>query len=80
MFKKVISHPGFWKSVILLGMVYMAVLMCIQWAFTGFSMYFFTSRSPWTILLVFIIGSFVCGFSVTYARFWARLKNEQHRR
>ena len=79
MFKKVLATPGFWKSVIVLGMIYMSVLMLVQWALLGFAMEFFTGRSPWTILLVFVIGSFVCGFSVSYARIWVKLKREQSR-
>ena len=76
MFGRVISTPGFWKSVIFLGMIYMAVIMAVQWALTGFASEFFTSRSPWVILTVFLVGSLVCGFSVTYARIWAKLKRE----
>ena len=80
MFKKVIRYPGFWKSVVVLGIVYMSVLMLIQWALTGFSSFFFTSKGPLVIIGVFLVGSFVCGFSVSYARFWARLKNEERKR
>ncbi len=80
MFKKVISQPRFWRSVVLLGIIYMGVLMLLQWALMGFDMRFFTSRDPWIIASVFIAGSFVCGFSVTYARFWAKLKNDDRRR
>lgn len=80
MFKKVIGYPGFWKSVVLLGVIYMSVLMAIQWAFTGFSSAFFTSKGPLVIILVFVVGSFVCGFSVSYARFWARLSREKFKK
>ena len=58
----------------------MGVLMLLQWALMGFTMAFFTENSPLVIGAVFLIGSFACGFSVTYARFWAKLKNEQRRR
>ncbi|QNJ96962.1 hypothetical protein [Constantimarinum furrinae] len=80
MFKKVISYPGFWRSVVILGMIYMAILFLIQWAFTGFSLLFFTAQKPLTLLAVFVIGTFVCGFSVSYAKFWGKFKRDQYQK
>jgi hypothetical protein len=80
MFKKIIAHKGFWRSVVILGVIYMCLLFFIQWAFSGFSWLFFTSQKPLTLMAVFIIGVFICGFSVSYAKFWGKLKRDQYRK
>ncbi|MDC7994402.1 hypothetical protein [Altibacter sp. HG106] len=79
MLQKVISHPGFWRSVILLGIIYMLVLFFLQWMFLGFDLRFLSARPVWVTLLVFLGGILVCGFSVTYAKFWAKIKRNEHR-
>tara|TARA_B100001146_G_scaffold225125_1_gene246725 strand:- start:8042 stop:8284 length:243 start_codon:yes stop_codon:yes gene_type:complete len=80
MFKKVISHPGFWRSVLVLGVIYMVLLFALQWMFLGFDMRFLTARPIWMTILVFLGGIFLCGFSVTYAKFWAKIKHKEHTR
>jgi len=79
MFQRVISQKGFWKSVIILGLIYMTVMFTIQWGVTGFSKSFFTLHSPLKILSVFLLGALFCGFSVTYAKFWAKLKQDDYK-
>jgi len=78
-FSRVITHPGFWKSVIVLGVIYMSILMLIQWAFNGFSPVFFLSIGLLRLLCTFLIGAFICGFSVSYAKFWGKLKRDDHK-
>ncbi|OAB76042.1 hypothetical protein [Cochleicola gelatinilyticus] len=80
MFKQVISHKGFWRSVFILGVVYMSILVVIQWAFTGFSLHFFETIGVLRLCLVFVAGAFVCGFSVSYAKFWGKLKSDQYKK
>lgn len=78
MFKQIVTHEGFWKSVISLGLAFIVLFILIKSAIEGFSFSFITDQDP----LLFIIGTaaagFVYGFLVSFGKFRARIKrNEQ---
>ena len=80
MLKRVISTPGFWKSVVSLALAFAVLFILIKWAIERFSFDFFTEQNP----LLFILGVFgaglVYGFFVTYGKFSARLKKEDQKK
>lgn len=78
MFKKVINHKGFWKSVAVLSVSYLIILILIQWLATGFAQEFFKRFTLLNIFL-FMLGGFIVGFSVTYGKFWGKLKQEEYK-
>ena len=80
MFQKVISTPGFWRSVFSLGLAFSVLFVIIKWAIEGFSMEFFTSISnPLTYVVGMIFGGFIYGFLVSFGKFRARIKKEEQK-
>lgn len=78
MFKRVVGYRGFWKSVAVLGIIYTGVMFMIQWAFTGFDMDFKIINV--NNVLVFILAGYIVGFSITYGKFWGKIKQQDHRK
>ncbi|MGB0788977.1 MAG: hypothetical protein ACPG7E_08765 [Marinirhabdus sp.] len=78
MFKRVVNHPGFWKSVTVLTLVYTLLLFLLQWGFMGFSARYF-KMAP-VSYFVFIISGFTAGFFMSYGKFWGKLKQEAHKK
>jgi hypothetical protein len=78
MFKQVIALKGFWKSVMILSIVYMIVLFLIIWGFTGFNPGMFQLHPA--RFMVFILGGFIVGFSMTYGKYWGKLKENKHKK
>ncbi len=80
MFKRIVTHNGFWKSVLFLSIMYLLILLVVQWFITGFSSDFITrllnSQKVWMVP----IAGFVAGFMVSYGKFWARLKRQDQRK
>lgn len=76
MFKRVISYKGFWKSVLILSLIYMLVLFLIQWAMVGFSNALFFEKNLFLFIVSFLFAGFICGFTVNYGKFWGKLKQE----
>ena len=80
MFQRIINHPGFWKSVVFLTLMYLLILLVVQWFFTGFSSEFISlllqSNKVW--LLPF--AGLIAGFMVSYGKFWGKLKREDQRK
>ena len=74
MFKQVIHHKGFWKSVVSLTLAFAVVFFFVQWAFVGFSAGFLNVSLRTVFALV--LGGFVYGFSMTYGKFWGKLKEK----
>ena len=80
MFQKVISTPGFWRSVFSLGIAFALIFVLIKWAIEGFSMEYFNSISnPFTFLLGLLTGGIIYGFLVTFGKFRAKLKKEEQK-
>ncbi|MCB0456586.1 MAG: hypothetical protein R2776_06570 [Flavobacteriaceae bacterium] len=76
MFKKIIGHEGFWKSVGSLAIAFAFLFTLFKWMLSRFS-FSFISESPITYLLAVILGGFLYGFFVTYGKFWKKLKEKQ---
>jgi len=75
MFKKVTSHKGFWKSVVVLGIVYAVILAVVLWTMRGFMTHFFTPK----LILVALCAGFLVSFSTSYGKFWRKLKEDEYR-
>ena len=80
MFKRVVSHKGFWKSAVILGFVYMMVLGLIQWAILGFSTELLFVQGLFYFIGALLIAGFICGFMVSYGKFWGKLKQEDYKK
>ena len=78
MFKRVITHQGFWKSVVVLSSIYAVIMYVIQWGLDGMWGQFFSARP--IVLFVFVLGSFIVGFAMTYAKFWKKLKEQDYKK
>lgn len=80
MFKKIISKKGFWRSVLLLGFIYAVLLFVIQWALIGFPPNFFSGINLLVVIATFALVAFICGFSITYAKFFKKLKQDEYKK
>ena len=80
MFTRIIKYPGFWKSVVFLSLMYLVILLVVQWFSTGFSPQFIDLLLQSTKLWMLPIAGFIAGFMVSYGKFWARLKKEDQRK
>lgn len=80
MFKRIVAHAGFWKSVFFLSAMYLLILLVVQWFSTGFSSDFINillhSKKIWLVPF----AGFIAGFMVSYGKFWARLKRQDQRK
>lgn len=77
MFKDVLNHKGFWKSVISLTAAFAIVFTIIKWLIDGFSFSFITESNPVRFLLGVMLAGFVYGFFVTFGKFRNKLKNKE---
>lgn len=75
MFKRVITHKGFVKSVVILGLIYGVILFLLQWALRSFYVPFFNI----TNVCFSILAGIIAGFFISYGKFWAKLKQQDHR-
>lgn len=78
MFKRIIEYKGFWRSVLLLSITYTALLFLIQYLSAGFSLKFIDNYTL-TSWLFLLLAGVICGFFVTYGKFWGKLKNEDYK-
>jgi hypothetical protein len=76
MFKRVITHKGFIKSVVLLGLIYAIVLFLLQWALRSFYPPYFNMRN----VLISLLAGFIAGLFISYGKFWGKLKQQDHRK
>ncbi|RFN59770.1 hypothetical protein [Marixanthomonas ophiurae] len=74
MFKQIINHKGFWRSVLYLGVAFVIIFIFIKWAFEGFTSNFFDERNPYLLIGGSLLTGFVYGFFVTYGKFKNKLK------
>ncbi|RDK84243.1 hypothetical protein C8D94_10588 [Marinirhabdus gelatinilytica] len=77
MFKRVVTHKGFWKSVVVIGFVYAIALFLIQWMGTNFNSQFLSFSLK--RIVIFLVGGFIVGFATTYGKFWGKLKQEDYK-
>ncbi|QIE60372.1 hypothetical protein G5B37_12600 [Rasiella rasia] len=78
MFKRIVTHKGYWKSVLVLSLVYGVIMYVIQWGFKGRWTGIF--QASFKVLAVFVLGSFIVGFAITYGKFWRKLKEQEYRK
>lgn len=78
MFKKVITYKGFWKSVAFFSIVGMIFFFVLNWALSGFESEFLNLSIRKTLAL--LVGGFIYGFTMTYVKYWAKLKEEEQRK
>lgn len=76
MFKKVISTPGFWKSVFSLALAFALLFAVVKWVIEGFSMSYFTEKNS-SFFVMLILASFVYGFFVTFGKFRTKIKENE---
>ncbi len=76
MFKEVINHKGFWKSVISLAIAFAAAFTLIKWGIDGFNKSFFSENDPARFFGGVILAGMVYGFFVTFGKFRKRLKEK----
>ncbi|PVW17097.1 hypothetical protein [Marixanthomonas spongiae] len=74
MFKKIVTHKGFWKSVISLAIAFVFLFIIVKWALDGFSGDFFAERNPYLLIGGSLLAGLVYGFFVTYGKFKNKLK------
>lgn len=77
MFKRVISSPGFWKSVFVLSIIYAVLFFIIQWAMIGMPMD--VRLIQFKNILIFLSAGLVVGFSMSYGKFWGKLKQDDYK-
>lgn len=79
MIKEVVSHQGFWKSVLSLGLAFIILFIIIKSAIEGFSFQFLKHQDP----LIFwggIVGAgFIYGFLTTFVKFRKKIKDKVRR-
>jgi asparagine N-glycosylation enzyme membrane subunit Stt3 len=80
MFKRVLTYEGFWRSVAFLSVVYLVILLVIQWFATGFSSDFFYTTLQYKKIWLIPVAGFIAGFMVSYGKFWAILKRQDQSR
>lgn len=74
MFKKIVNHKGFWKSVVSLAIAFAVTFTLVKWAIDSFSMSFFSENNPVKFLVGVILAGLVYGFFVTFGKFRNKLK------
>ena len=80
MFKKVISTPGFWKSVFSLGLAFIILFVAVKWAIEGFdTAYFISFKNPLIIVLGLVLGGFIYGFFAAFGKFRGKIKKDEQR-
>lgn len=80
-FRKTITHPGFWKSVFVLGLMF-ALIYDLLDLFFSFEFdvdayvqaYFSSAEKIIRFLLANFVGGFIYGFIIAYFKFKRKLK------
>ena len=78
MFKRVVTHQGFWKSVLFMSVGYGVFLFLLNWLISGFSNEFYQVAVLGGKAWVFFLAGLIAGFAVTYAKFWKFLKERDY--
>ncbi len=76
MFKKIVTHKGFWRSVVSLAIAFIVVFILIKWAIEGFEWAFFTENDPLKFFIGIMLAGLVYGFFVTFGKFRGKLKRK----
>lgn len=76
MFKKVIRHKGFWRSVLSLALAFVLLFILVKWAIEGFSSAYFKEQDPITFFGGLSLAGLIYGFFVSFGKFRGRLKKK----
>jgi hypothetical protein len=77
MFKKVISHDGFWRSVASLAVAFALVFVFIKWSLSGFESAFFSKGDPIRFFAGIVLAGFIYGFFVSFGKFRGKIKHRE---
>jgi len=80
MFQRIIKYQGFWKSVVFLTLMYLLIILVLQWFMTGFSTEFVSILLQSNKIWMLPIAGFIAGFMVSYGKFWGKFKREDQRK
>ena len=80
MFQRIIKYQGFWKSVLFLSVMYLLIILVLQWVVTGFSSEFASTLLKSSKVWMLPFAGFIAGFMVSYGKFWGKLKREDQRK
>ena len=80
MFKRIVYHEGFWRSVLFLTVMYLLILLVLQWIVMGFSSEFLNALLQSNRVWMVPIAGFIAGFMVSYGKFWGKLKRDDNRK
>ena len=81
--KKVVNTKGFWKSVLILGALFIVIYNVITCGFNydfDFSSFFtdkFKTGSVFRFIIANLIGGFCYGFIIVFLQFRGRLKRAE---
>lgn len=76
MFKEVINHPGFWKSVAGLTVAFIGVFTFVKAIFESFD-FAFIMNNPSRYIIAITLAAFVYAFIVTFGKFRNKLKQKK---
>jgi len=79
MFKRIITHTGFWKSVAVLSLVYLILLILLQFIFFP-SEVVLAKLVTISYIATLLLAGFICAFAATYGKFWRKLKTDDHKK
>ena len=77
MYKKIIKHKGFWKSVVSMAIAFAVAFILIKWAIEGFKWSFFSENNTPEFYLGLALAGLVYGFFVTFGKFRSKLKKNE---
>lgn len=77
MFRKIVTHKGFWNSVISIGLAFVLLFLIIKWVIEGFTFDFITRQDPFLFIIGTALAGFIYGFLVTFGKFRARIKKNE---
>ena len=80
MFKRIVYNEGFWRSVLFLTVMYLLILLVLQWIVMGFSSEFLNALLQSNKVWMVPIAGFIAGFMVSYGKFWGKLKRDDNRK
>lgn len=84
-FKTIVSTKKFWPSVMIFTAAFIVIFNLIRigveysFDFNAYFSFYFKSSNWISFIIANLIGGFIYGFAMVYARYWRQLK-EQNRR
>ncbi len=82
MFKKVITAPNFWRSVLTLALAFIVIFNVIRvlfqfgFSFSKYFTYYFHDGHLFSFIAGNLVGGFFYGFIFAYYRYWRYFKGK----